>query len=181
MAAALALTQKAECATEIVVYGYTDKPQYLPGETVTLKLWVYNKGSDKIVLENVTIYCPWATPVWGGDFTEAKINKPLSAGESWNKNFTFTIPSDSRAFLKRNFTVEVTYTIGSNVYEDGGGIPLEIVMPSYQSLENMDKLLALITVQIVLTIVCTIILAATIFLSMRRPKLVIEEELEKTE
>ncbi|MEM2419713.1 MAG: hypothetical protein QXL38_01845 [Candidatus Bathyarchaeia archaeon] len=178
VATALALTQKAECVAEIKIYGYTDKPQYMPGETVTLKLWVYNKGPDKIVLENVTIYCPWATPVWGGDVTEANINKPLPAGESWNKNFTFTIPSDSKVFLKNCFAVKVTYTIGSNVYEfkDDYAVPLKIVIPLYQSLENMDKLLALITLQVVLMIVCTIILAATMFLSTRRPKVVIGED-----
>lgn len=170
-----------KCIAKVMVYGYTEKVQYMPGETVTLKIWVYNQGPDKIVLENVTVECPWYNPVWGGNYTEKSINKPLSKGENWNKTYTFIIPTDSRAFLKQKFTVKAIYTIGSDVYEAPGDIPLEVVKPDHFSIENMDKLLTLVTVQTVLVIVCTIILAATIFLSVRRPKVVLESEPEKTE
>ena len=181
-AAALALTHTAECAANVKVYGYTDKFQYMPGETVTLKLWVYNHGPDEIVLKNVTIYCPWYAPVWGGNFTEKNIDAVLSAGKNWSKPtpWTFTVPTDGRA-VGGNIRVEGVYTIGTIVYKFSENIPLEVVTPSYRSLENMDKLLTLVTIQAVLVIVCTIILAATIFLSVRRPKVVLEEEMGKAE
>lgn len=180
--AAAASTPTAECIANVKVYGYTDKLQYSPGETITLKLWVYNHGPDEIVLKNVTIYCPWYAPVWGGNYTEKNIDAVLSAGKNWTRTqpFTFTVPTDGRA-ASGNIKIEGVYTIGTSAYEFSGNIPLEVVRPSYRSLENMDKLLTLVTIQAVLVIVCTIILAATIFLSVRRPKVVLEEGMEKTE
>ncbi|MCS7123910.1 MAG: hypothetical protein NZ932_00615 [Candidatus Bathyarchaeota archaeon] len=178
--AASASTRPVECAADVRVYGYTDKLQYLPSETVTLKFWVYNHGPDEVVLKNVTIYCPWYSPVWGGDYTEKNIDAVLSTGKNWSKTYTFTVPPDGRA-LGGDIEVVIVYTIGPSVYRRTSDIPLEVVKPSYRSVENMDKLLTLVTLQAVLVIVCTIILAATIFLSVRRPKVVLEGELEKTE
>ncbi|MEM3616900.1 MAG: hypothetical protein QXN95_04935 [Candidatus Bathyarchaeia archaeon] len=185
------LIQKAECIATVRVYGYTDKPQYMPGETVTLKIWVYNEGPDEIVLKNVTIYLPWYQPVWGGDYIIDANNYALPKDQSWNTTITFEIPADSRAYTPKNIRVKVVYGIGSIIYtpeRDIGG--LSVILPSYTSLENMgsllenmDKLLTLITVQVVLMIVCTIIIAAIIFFSTRRPKAiwVEEEEKEKSE
>lgn len=178
--AALALASPAKCIANVRVYGYTDKPQYVAGETVTLKLWVYNHGPDEIVLKNVTIYCPWYAPVWGGNYSLTGINAVRSAGENWSLTKQFTITTDGRA-IGGNIKIEVVYTIGITTYKFTDEIPLDIVKPSLRSLESMDKLLTLVTIQAVLVIVCTIILAATIFLSVRRPKVVLEETLEKTE
>lgn len=176
----LTSTRPAECIANVRAYGYTDKPQYMAGETLTLKLWVYNHGPDEVVLKNVTIYFPWYAPVWGGNYTEKNIDAVLSVGKNWSMTKTFTVPTDGRA-ISGNIEVKVMYTIGTTGYECKSYIPLEVIKPSYRSLENMDKLLTLVTVQAVLVIVCTIILAATIFLSVRRPKVVLEEALEKTE
>jgi len=176
----LACTGPAECAATVNVYGYTDRYYYLPGESVKLMFWVYNEGPDKIILENVTVRFPWHRPVWDGNITIPAANTVLDKGQSWNKNITFTIPNDSRA-SSGPISVEVVYTIGSNTYRDTRtACPLNINPLPELSLKDMDKLLTLITVQVVLVIVCTIILAATIFLSARRPKVVLEES-EKTE
>lgn len=188
------LIQKAECAAVVEVYGYTDKLQYMPGETVTLKLWVYNKGPDEIVLKNVTVYLPWYSSVWSGNYTVDAQNAVLSKDQSWSTTIpNIEIPSDGRAdsgYIK----VVVVYAIGSTVYtpEFRNAIHLSVVEASYTytSMENMgnlldgmDKLLTVLTVLTVLVIVCTIIIAAVIFLSSRRPKAVWveEEEKEKTE
>lgn len=180
LAVASVSTHPAGCIANVRVYGYTDKPQYGAGETVTLKLWVYNHGPDEIVLKNVTIYYPWYAPVWGGNYSVTGIDAVLSAGKNWSLTKTFTVPTDGRA-IGGDIEVEVAYTIGTTVYRFTDEIPLYVVMPSLQSLENMDKLLTLVTIQAVLVIVCTIILAATIFLSVRRPKVAFEEALGKTE
>jgi hypothetical protein len=44
------------------------------------------------------------------------------------------------------------------------------------SLEDMDKIITLFTIQAVLLIICTIIIAATIFLSVRRPRVTWKKE-----
>jgi len=177
----LALTCPAECAANINVYGYTDKYQYSPGETVTLKIWAYNEGPDEVVLKNVTIYVPWYSPMWGGNYTISAGNAVLGKGQNWTTTVTFTIPVDGRAYSGA-ITVEGVYTIGSAGYTFRRyPCSVNIAQPYKYLLVDMDKLLSLITVQVVLTIVCTIILAATIFLSMRRPKVVLGEELGKTE
>lgn len=177
----LTFMQPAECAATINVYGYTDKRKYSPGETVTLKLWVYNEGPDEVVLKNITFYVPWYSPVWGGNYTISAGNAVLGKGQNWTTTKTFTIPEDGRAY-GGSIKVEGVYTIGSAAYTFTR-YPCSMDVPTaYEySLANMDKLLTLITVQAVLVIVCTIILAATIFLSMRRPKVVLEEEMGKTE
>jgi hypothetical protein len=178
--AASALADPARCVANVKVYGYTDKPQYSAGETVTLKLWVYNHGPDEIVLKNVSIYYPWYAPVWGGNYSVTGIDAVLSAGKNWSLTKTFAVPTDGRA-VNGDIEVEVSYNIGTTTYKVKEGIPLEVITPGLRSLEGMDKLLTLVTLQSVLVIVCTIILAATIFLSVRRPKVVLEETIEKTE
>ncbi|MEM3579135.1 MAG: hypothetical protein QXL54_02795 [Candidatus Bathyarchaeia archaeon] len=182
MLTVLVFMQPAECAATINVYGYVDKRQYSPGETVTLKLWVYNEGPDEVVLKNITIYVPWYSPMWGGDYTISAGNAVLGKGQNWTTTKTFTIPDDGRIYTGGSIKVEGVYTIGSAVYTfTRYPCSMYIPTPYEYALVNMDRLLTLITVQIVLVIVCTIILAATIFLSMRRPKVVLGEELEKTE
>ena len=177
----LTFTRPAECAAKVKVYGYTDKLQYSPGETVTLKIWVYNEGPDEIVLKNITIYVPWYSPIWGGDYTIDAKSTVLSKGQNWTTTKTFTIPEDGRGYGGKIW-VEGVYTIGPVAYsfrEDP--CSLYVPPPSKISLVDMDKLLTLVTILAVLVIVCTIILAATIFLSVRRPKVVLEEEMGKAE
>ena len=181
------LIQKAECVAVIEVYGYTDKLQYMPGETVTINLWVYNRGPDEIVLKNVTVQLPWYSPVWGGNYTVDAQNYVLPKGQSWNTTIRdIEIPQDGRADNGGNIKVIVVYAIGSTIYtpEFKNAIHLSVIEPSYTytSMENMDKLLTLLTVLTVLVVVCTIIVAAVIFLSSRRPKAIwVEEEKEKSE
>jgi hypothetical protein len=184
------LVQKAECIAVVRVYGYTDKLQYMPGETITLNLWVYNEGPDEIVLKNVTVRLPWYSPVWGGNYTVDAQNYVLPKDHSWNTTISgIEIPPDGRAD-SGNIKVTVVYAIGSTVYtpEFNNVIHLSVIEPSYTytSMENMDKflddmekLLTLLTILTVLVIVCTIIIATVIFLSSRRPKAVWVEEEEK--
>jgi hypothetical protein len=142
----------------------------MPGDTGTLNFYVYNEGPDEIVLKNVSIRYPWYSPIWGGNETIKDINAVLSEGKNWNTTKTFTIPTDSRAGGSK-INLEYTYTIGTAVYTHSDDISINLVSaPSYGSIQDMDKLVTLFTVQVVLLIVCTIIIAATIFLSARKPQ-----------
>jgi hypothetical protein len=176
----LLFTPTVKAAALVELYGYTDKTQYMPGETVTLKFYIYNSGPDEIVLKNVTIYYPWYSLIWGGNETIKNIDTVLSKGKNWNATKTFTIPNDGRA---AGTTIDFTYTyaIGTSVYPHPGDVNIRIVTaPSYESLQDMDKLITLFTVQVVLIIVCTVILAATVFLSAHRPQVMWRTE-EKAE
>jgi len=154
----------------IEVYGYTDKTQYMPGETVTLKFYIYNQGPDEVVLKNVSIYYPWYSPIWGGNETVKNIDFVLAKEKNWNTTKTFTVPNDGRA-IGSDIHLEYVYTIGTSVYTRSANIPINLAStPSYGSLKDLDKIVTLFTVQAVLIIVCTIIIAATIFLSVRRPQ-----------
>lgn len=167
---ALAFTTSVKAAANVSIYGYVDKTQYKPGDTGTLKFYVYNDGPDEIVLKNVTIRYPWYSPIWGGNETIKNTNAVLSKGKNWNTTTTFTIPNDGRA-AGSYIHLEYVYTIGTAVYTRSADISINVAgAPSYGSLQDMDKLVTLFTVQAVLLIVCTIIIAATIFLSRHRPQ-----------
>jgi len=156
----------------IGVYGYTDKPQYLPGETVTVKVYIYNYGPEEIVLKNVTIIYPWYNIIWGGNETIANINQPLTKGAYWETTRTFTIPNDGRA-SGDSIDVTYAYAIGASVYTPArpAEIRFELTsVPLDQSLKDLDKLINLFTIQTLLLIIGALIIAASIFLSTRRPK-----------
>jgi hypothetical protein len=167
---ALTFTMPVKAVAHVEIYGYVDKTQYMPGETVTLKFYIYNDGPDEIVLKNVSIYYPWYSPIWGGNETIKNIDAVLSKGKNWNNTQTSTIPNDGRATGSK-IHLECTYAIGTSMYTRSDDIPINLAStPTYESLKDMDKLVTLFTVQVVLLIVCTIIIAATIFLSARKPQ-----------
>lgn len=177
---ALTFALPVKAAASVDIYGYVDKTQYKPGETVTLNFYVYNGGPDEIVLKNVTIRYPWYSPIWGGEETIKNIDAVLSDEKNWNDTQTFTVPDDGRA-TGFYIYLECTYTIGTSVYTRSGNIPFTVVTaPSYGSIQGMDQLVTLFTVTAVLLIVCTVIIAATIFLSTHKPQVTWKAE-EKTQ
>lgn len=154
-----------------VLYGYTDKPQYKPGETVTLKFWIYNTGPEAVILKNITIVYPWYSIIWGGNQTiKYSTTTALEKGQNKSETITFTIPTDGRAtYGYVDFTV--TYLVGNSVDQRHPSIYLNVVSsPSYGAFENMDRLLTMFTFLVVVVILGAIIVAAAIFLTMRRPE-----------
>jgi hypothetical protein len=171
--AILAFAPVANAAVSISVYGYTDKTNYMPGDTVTVTVSIYEAGTDTIILKNVTIVFPWYSIIWGGNKTIDAKNAPIAQGESWNFTTTFTIPTDGRA-LSDSITISYYAVSGSTVYQNSvspSSLYLHInSVPYYFSFENMNNLVTIITVEAVLIIVSALIIAAAIFLSARRPK-----------
>ncbi|NWF86844.1 hypothetical protein HXY32_03440 [Candidatus Bathyarchaeota archaeon] len=170
--AALASAPLAQAFPTVNAYGYTDKSQYKPGETVTLKFWIYNWGPEDIILKNVSIRYPWYNIIWGGNATFTSINFALAKDQNWTptQTFTFTIPTDGRA-TGGGIEISFVFTYGGNQYERTDYITLNVASaPWFMSFENMDKIVTLFTVLVVLVIVCTVIIAATIFLAGRRPQ-----------
>jgi len=169
------------------IFAWTDKTSYKPGESGKLTIVIRNDRTDvDLILYNITIRYPWFT--FTGDKWEG--NDTITIGETLLKNGgvktysrTFTIPSDGRvASQMYGSQIIIVANVDKSPYSYTSYVPIYIKSVSYpMAIEDWDKMVTLLTVQVVLTIACTIILAATIFLSARRPKVVLEDESEKNE
>jgi hypothetical protein len=162
---------KAQQYASVTVYGYTDKPYYKPGDTGTLHFWVYNSGTEDLILDNITIYYPWysAVGLWGGNITiVAPTSTVIAPGKSWSSTSSFTVPNDGRiSSVSGSIRIDVVTaeTTGS------GSIPMNIASaPVYLSVQDMDQLLTWQMILVVVIVICTLIIVAAMFLSLRRPR-----------
>ena len=153
------------------IYGYTDKPQYRPGETGTLKIWVYNDGAvDDLVLKNMTLYYPWHNIMWGGNETLVlSPAKVISPKDSYSTTAQFTIPNDGRP-TAGNVKIYV------NERTDYRYLTLNVANPSVIAFENMNNLITLFSALVIITLIGIIGIVFTIYLTARRPKMVWAEE-----
>lgn len=154
---------------------WTDKQKYVAGEKGTLYIAFYNNRDVAVTIENITItYYSWMSYTneeWVGNETRT-VNVPLSARDTHVfSDITFTVPTDGRS-VSTSVYVEIGTDRG---YEYGNGSINVPEVPSY-----MEQIVTLLTILVVLLIVCTIIVAATIFLSARRPQVTWKPQ-EKTE
>lgn len=170
---ALVFAAPVNAAASVSIYGYVDKTQYLPGDKGTLKIWVYNDGDVDFILKNVTIEYPWHYAyVLEGNETLKDINAAILPGANWTVQRTFTVPTDGRAvggsITVRVVTDRITKTGWISINVDSAAENL--------ALQNMEQLTMLFTVMSVLLIVCTVIIAATMYLTVRRPHVTWEAE-----
>ena len=168
------------------IYAWTDKTTYNPGESGKLTVVIRNDRADQdLILYNVTVVFPWFA--YTGEKWEGNYTVTLSPPATLQKNggvtkhvVDFTVPSDGRA-LYTSHEISIRAAVDKAPYHYDEEAPIYVKStPFYMSLENVDKFITLFTVQVILVIVCTIIIAAAIFLSARRPKAVWSEE-EKAE
>ncbi|MBX5328805.1 MAG: hypothetical protein QHH18_05210 [Candidatus Bathyarchaeota archaeon] len=168
---ALSFASSVKAAASIEIYGYVDKPQYKPGEQGNLRIWIYNDGTEDITIKSITVEYPWHDAyVWEGNETIKDIQYPtIDAGENRSFTLTFTVPTDGRAIASGISNIKVR-TVTDKITETKN-IPISIAStPAPMSIQDMDKLITLFTILTVLIIVCTIIIASTIFLSTRKPQ-----------
>jgi len=157
------------------VTAFPDKSKYAPGEKGTMYVDFYNDRDVAVELKNITLtYTSWNAYIggnWVGNETRT-VSIPISSrGIYVFSDLTFTVPTDGRAV-----STSVSIRIGTDHgYEYGYGYINVPETPRY-----MDQVITLFTTQVVLLIVCTIIIAATIFLSTRRPQITWRKE-EKAE
>ncbi|MFW6117689.1 MAG: hypothetical protein ACOC6G_03800 [Thermoproteota archaeon] len=153
----------------------TDKPRYLLGERGTLHITLYNDRETPVSIHNITlVYNQWQGYIhnkWVGNET---VDLDLTVKEKGTKFLTsldFTVPDDGRAAEN----CQVNVKIGTSMGFEYGSTTIHIAKtPHY-----MQQIINLLTILVVLLIVCTIILAATIFLSRpRTEKTPIESEEE---
>lgn len=177
----------AQPPATVNIYTWTDKTSYDPGEKGTLKIVIRNDRTDQdLILYNITITYPWFA--YTGEKWEG--NDTITINEAIQKNggiktYTrdFTVPSDGRAITPYYASAQISIMVNVDEapyqYTKNPSIYIKST-PLYMSLEDGDKLVTLFTIQVVLLIVCTIIIAATIFLSPRRPQVTWKAE-EKEE
>jgi uncharacterized membrane protein len=155
------------------IYGYTDKPQYRPGEKGTLKIWVYNDGTEDLILKNMTLYYPWHNIVWGGNETLVPSADTVIAPKgNYSTTTQFTIPNDGRAEGGL-----VTILVVTDKGTDDGQVTLNVANPPVSTaFENMDNLITLFSALVIITLIGIIGIVFTIYLTARRPKMVWAEE-----
>jgi len=64
-----------------IVYAWTDKPSYLPGDAGVLHITVRNQGTQAFTVKNITVAYPWKSFIidhWDGNFTTAGINQAIA-------------------------------------------------------------------------------------------------------
>ncbi len=176
----------AQLPAQVNIYAWTDKTNYDPGESGKLTIVIRNDRTDvDLILYNITIKYPWFS--YNGQKWEG--NDTITVGETLMKNggaktFTrsFTVPTDGRAAFAawNGASIVITARVNEEPYSYIGYATIYVRGLAYpMSIQEWDKIITLLTVQTVLLIVCTIIIAATIFLSTRKPKAVWVEEEEK--
>ncbi len=168
------LTQAQIPTTRIVAW--TDKPQYLAGQTGKLYITYNNDRNDPVTIRNITIvyeeWCAYINNVWVGNTTYEPKDTEKSVTEETAYTFetSFTVPSDGRARTTDVYIIVYTNEPIPDSLSIHEGIRL-VETDAY-----MEQIVTLFTIQVVLLIVCTIIIAATIFLSARRPHVTWKQE-----
>ena len=153
---------------------WTDRSEYAPGETGILYIVFYNDGPDAVEIEKIFIifeyWRAYKNDQWEGNKT-LEINKAVVSRGVYATETTFTVPIDGRA---------VSTIVDVIVRTEDGDVYIPVLQkPSITVAEtprHMEQIVTLFTVQVVPTIVYTIIIAATIFLSSRRPKIIWQKE-----
>jgi len=180
----------AQPPATVNIYTWTDKTNYDPGESGKLTIVIRNDRTDEdLILYNITITYPWFAYTgeeWEGNDT-ITVSPPATIqknGGSITYTRDFIVPSDGRAMSSMYYSpsqTSIVISVDKTPYQYTKSAYIYIKsMPLYMSLEGGDKLVTLFTIQVVLLIVCTIIIAATIFLSARRPQVTWKAE-EKAE
>lgn len=175
---------------KVNVYAWVDKLQYAPGESGILYITVRNDMLTKdVIIKNITIKFPWfsynhAAGKWEGNRTihDIDFTAVRKAGKIYDKQVEFTVPDDGRIISMdvQKIDIDVRDSNNNRYYLDSQ-VNISIDNPaSHMAMEDMDKLISLMTVQVVLIIVCTVILAAATFLSRRRAPTVPKKEETKT-
>src|SRR6266705_204689 len=100
-------------------YARTDRASYVPGDSGTLLITIRNSGTQAFTVKNISITYPWKafiTDHWDGNFTTTGITQALAAGQTYNTQYTFTVPTDGRA--SNIFGGTISIQVGTDI---GGG------------------------------------------------------------
>jgi hypothetical protein len=132
------------------VYAWTDRASYLPGDTGILHITVRNQGTQAFTVRNITVDYPWkayVTDHWDGNFTTSNINQAIAAGQTFNTQYAFTVPTDGRA---AQFFAPVSLSVGTDIGTTGsyvsGQANISMALATYQPVEITTSAFAIATV-----------------------------------
>ena len=155
-----------------IITVWTDKPTYSAGQTGRLYITYNNIRGSPVTIRNISVvFEKWwaydkAKSLWLGNMTYVPPDAEKTITEHTVRVYelSFTVPSDGRAV---DTDVEIKVYTNLPAPDKPDDIPKIYVAetPVY-----MEQIATLFTIQVVLIIVCTVIIAATIFLSVRRPQ-----------
>lgn len=170
IAQALALETKDLLPKEVIVKVWTDKQFYKPGEQGWLRIIVFNNDVKDYYIKNITVEYPWWYSYINGEWKGFEIIEPekdtLRIGEMYEKNVPINVPSEGRI---RPGTYDIEVTVNLNEATIQKEAIIEIIYDYPSSIEGMDKIVTLLAVQIILTVISALVIAAAIYLSLRKP------------
>lgn len=181
----LSLVSLAGAQEPEIITVWTDRPEYAPGETGTLHIVFYNGENSAVTIEKIFIifnnWRAYRNGQWEGNQT-LEVNEAVVSKGAYVTETTFVVPTDGRAgYTSVDIIIRTTERGDISIPS-----PLTFIRkPSITVTEtpkHMEQIVTLFTIQVILTIICTIIIAATIFLSSRRPQIMRrKEETEEAE
>jgi hypothetical protein len=148
------------------IYARTDKSGYAPGDSGILYITVRNVGTQAITIQNVSVTYPWKafiTNHWDGNFTTTGITQPIAQDQTYNTQYTFTVPTDGRvgSIFGGTISISIGTDIGSSSSSTGtsylGQATILFSVPTYQPLGLSSSLLPII--EIVLLGIAVVMLA----------------------
>jgi hypothetical protein len=153
------------------VYARTDKASYVPGDSGTLYITIKNIGSQSFTVKNITVDYPWMAFIidhWDGNFTNTGINGFVTSnGGTWNTQYSFTVPSDSRVY---NNQEQATIIIGTDIPNDIQGLyhasaTIAIAGATYQPLDLTTSLLPVVSIVL---IAAAVVMLALVYMALRK-------------
>jgi len=160
----------ANASFSSAVYAWTDKASYLPGDSGTLYVSVLNTGTVDFSVKNVSIAFPWKAYLvnhWDGNLTETAINQALGQGQAYNKQYSFTVPTDGRVnILPGVVGVGIEVIVGINI----AGGPLQTTAPISIASATYPLGLATYVLPIVSVVILgvAVVLLTLIYLGLRK-------------
>jgi len=165
---------KAQVPATVNIYTWVDKPQYQLGETGTLYITIRNDGEDSVEIRNVSIEYPWFAYVkdhWEGNetITLTPAVALASKGGVWNREVSFTVPTDGRATTAFGGATQITITFAMDTGYSYKTAYISIASTPYpMSIQNIDELVNILTIQSTLLFIGLIVVAIAAFLATRR-------------
>jgi len=153
---------------------WADKPSYKPGEEGKLFIAVHNNLGSDISIYKMVIEYPWCPSYIDGKWTGNDIIIPsikernLKYQETRCFESSFKIPSDSRVSSTEDEPIQVRVFLagfGTPEYKD---LPLKVDTVSSYNIVGLNVIFNLMIIQIILTVVSAVIIAATINLSAKK-------------
>ena len=154
------------------IFAHTDKPSYNPGDSSTLYITVRNEGTQAFTVENISITYPWFAYInngWSGNVTTTGITQAIAGGQTYNTQYSFTVPSDGRiSTFGGTINIKVGTDIGNGGTFYSGQASIAYTLPTYQPLSLSASALPII--EIVLLAVAVVMLFLVYMGISRLPK-----------